>query len=224
MTRPALHDAGRSWTAGELDRAVDSTRRLLVGTRVLATLLDNGAPFVALDEAALAEGLVHVPLPLFFTPAQLQHTLSAAGVDTLFVAPPLAARWPALRWQPVEVAGATVMCARLPAATVAWPAGTAKVTFTSGSTGTPKGVCLTAEAMQQVAAGLEQAMAPLGIERHLGALPHAVLLENIAGLMAPRRDAARCPAAPSPARARQPPAASPRRSGTRPWECPCCRW
>ena len=187
MTRPALDDAGRSWTAGELGGAVDSARRLLVGTRVLATLLDNGAPFVALDEAALAEGLVHVPLPLFFTPAQLQHTLSAAGVDTLFVAPPLAARWPSLRWQRVEVAGATVMCARLPAASVAWPAGTAKVTFTSGSTGTPKGVCLTAEAMQRVAAGLEQALAPLGIERHLGALPYAVLLENIAGLMAPRR-------------------------------------
>jgi long-chain acyl-CoA synthetase len=37
-----------------------------------------------------------------------------------------------------------------------------------------------------VADGLIAAMAPLGITRHLNALPFAVLLENIAGLMAPR--------------------------------------
>jgi long-chain acyl-CoA synthetase len=37
-----------------------------------------------------------------------------------------------------------------------------------------------------VARSLVEAMAPLGIERHLNALPFAVLLENVAGLMAPR--------------------------------------
>lgn len=135
-------------------------------TRVLATMLDNGPDFIALDEAAAAEGVVHVPLPLFFTPAQRLHALQAAGVDTL-VTP-----------QGVE---------RLPFAPMAMPAGTAKVTFTSGTTGTPKGVCLSATAMDAVADGLVAAMAPLGITRHLNALPFAVLLENIAGLLAPRR-------------------------------------
>ena len=76
--------------------------------------------------------------------------------------------------------------ARLPSVPVTLPAGTAKITFTSGSTGAPKGVCLSAGAMQRVARGLVEAMAPLGITRHLNALPFAVLLENIAGLMAPR--------------------------------------
>jgi long-chain acyl-CoA synthetase len=136
-------------------------------TRVLATLLDNGPPFIALDEAAAAEGVVHVPLPLFFTPAQRLHALQAAGADTL-VTP-----------QGVE---------RLPFAAVPLPAGTAKITFTSGTTGAPKGVCLSAAAMDAVADGLIEAMAPLGIRRHLNALPFAVLLENIAGLLAPRRD------------------------------------
>jgi len=135
-------------------------------TRVLATLLDNGPDFVALDEAAAAEGVVHVPLPLFFTPAQRLHALQAAGVDTVVTA------------QGVE---------RLPFAAVPLPAGTAKVTFTSGTTGTPKGVCLSTAAMDAVADGLIEAMAPLGITRHLNALPFAVLLENIAGLLAPRR-------------------------------------
>ncbi len=139
---------------------------LPAGTRVLATLLDNGADFIALDEAAAAEGVVHVPLPLFFTPAQCQHALQATGADTL-----------------VTPAGVE----RLPFAPVAMPAGTAKITFTSGTTGTPKGVCLSAAAMGAVADGLIAAMAPLGITRHLNALPFAVLLENIAGLLAPRR-------------------------------------
>lgn len=135
-------------------------------TRVLATLLDNGPDFIALDEAAAAAGIVHVPLPLFFTPPQRLHALQAAGADTL-VTP-----------QGVE---------RLPFAPVPLPAGTAKITFTSGTTGTPKGVCLSAAAMEAVADGLIAAMAPLDITRHLNALPFAVLLENIAGLLAPRR-------------------------------------
>lgn len=183
-----LDDGVLHWTAAGLQAAVADAAALLQasGTRVLATLLDNGAPFVALDEAALQAGVVHVPLPLFFTPEQMAHALRAAGVDTLVAAAPLARRWPTLPWLPASVAGETLALARLPAVPVALPAGTAKITFTSGSTGAPKGVCLTAGAMQRVAQGLVEAMAPLGITRHLNALPFAVLLENVAGLLAPR--------------------------------------
>jgi long-chain acyl-CoA synthetase len=70
------------------------------------------------------------------------------------------------------------------------PPGTVKITFTSGSTGAPKGVCLGAKALRRVTGGLVEALAPLGITRHLNALPYAVLLENIAGLMAPRAQGA----------------------------------
>lgn len=190
--RPALIDARRAWSAAELDAAVAEAGAALTagGARVLATVLDNGAAFVALDEAARAQSVVHVPLPLFFTPAQMQHALRAAGVDTLVVAAPLAARWPGLPWAPAAVAGETLMQARLPAVPAAMPAGTVKVTFTSGTTGSPKGVCLSGAALDAVTDGLIGAMAPLGIERHLNALPFAVLLENIAGLMAPRRHGA----------------------------------
>ncbi len=185
---PALDDGPRPWSAAELAAATADTATWLQGSgsRVLATLLDNGAPFVVLDEAALLAGVVHVPLPLFFTAEQMQHALRAAGVDTLVAAAPLARQWPALPWTPTQVAGAELAVARLPALPVALPPGTAKITFTSGSTGAPKGVCLSAAALQRVAQGLVEAMAPLGITRHLNALPFAVLLENIAGLMAPR--------------------------------------
>ncbi len=186
--RAVLEDDRQAWSAATLQAAVDDAAQRLngEGTQVLATLLDNSAAFVALDEAAPLAGAVHVPLPSFFTPAQMQHALQSAGVDTLIAAPALASRWAQLPWVETVVAGETLALARMPAAPVALPAGTTKITFTSGSTGAPKGVCLTAAAMQAVARGLVDAMAPLGIERHLNALPFAVLLENIAGLMAPR--------------------------------------
>jgi len=186
--RPALEDGRRAWSVAQLDAAVAAASAMLsaAGTQVLATVLDNAAAFVALDEAALQLGIVHVPLPPFFSAAQRQHALQAAGVDTLLVAPPLPAAWPTPDWQPVCVAGELLLQARLPAARAVMPAHTAKISFTSGTTGTPKGVCLSAAALQQITRALVEAMAPLHIERHLNALPFAVLLENIAGLMAPR--------------------------------------
>ena len=137
--RPALDDGRRSWHADELRSAVDEAARWLrdSGTRVLATVLDNTPAFVALDEAALLAAVVHVPLPLFFTAAQMQHALQAAGVDTLVAAAPLAARGPGLDWKPLALAGEDLLAVRLPAAPVALPAGPVKIPFTSGTTGSP---------------------------------------------------------------------------------------
>lgn len=166
------------------------------GTRVLATLLDNGLPWLLADLAAAEAGLVHVPLPLFFSPAQVQHALAAAGVDSLLLPPALTSRFPQLTAQALTLDGQDLALLRLPARPPALPAGTAKITFTSGTTGAPKGVCLGAEGMRRVAAGLVQALEPLAVSRHLCALPLAVLLENIAGLMAPLLRGATCIAPP----------------------------
>ena len=188
----ALHDGRRDWTTSELGAAVQAARSWLQdqGTQVLATLLDNSCAFVVIDEAAAGAGLVHVPLPPFFTPAQIQHALQTAGVDTLIVPAATAVAWPALPWQTITIAEQALRCARLPAKGLAMPRGTAKITYTSGSTGAPKGVCLRQSAMERVADGVVQVLGPLGITRHLSALPFAVLLENVAGLMAARRQGA----------------------------------
>lgn len=190
----ALDDGERTWQRDALQAEVDALRDRLVAqrTRVLATLMDNGAAWVVADLAAAAADIVHVPLPVFFTPEQIGHALQAAGVDTVLTLPALAARWAGAPTEALTVAAQPLAMLRLPGTPVPMPAGTAKITFTSGTTGAPKGVCLSGEAMRRVAEGLVEAMAPLDIRRHLCALPFAVLLENISGLMAPLMRGATC--------------------------------
>lgn len=184
----ALDDGRQTLSYAELHAQTEAlaTQLHTQHTRVLATLMDNGPAWVVADQAATQAGVVHVPLPVFFTAAQVQHALRAAGVDTVLTTPALAAQWP-LPTTSVTVAGQSLAWLRLPASPVALPAGTAKITFTSGTTGAPKGVCLGTAGMARVADSLVEAMAPLDIRRHLCALPFAVLLENLAGVLAPLR-------------------------------------
>lgn len=193
-----LDDGHRAWTRAELDEAVSEFAQVLRQgrVRVLATLLDNSVAWVVADLAAARCGSVHVPLPAFFAPEQVTHALQATGADALLVNAETATRWPGAPQARHEVAADPVVLLRLPGVTVPMPEGTAKVTFTSGTTGTPRGVCLRAEAMDRVARGLVQAMAPLRIERHLCVLPFAVLLEDIAGLAASRTNGSTCVVAP----------------------------
>lgn len=191
---PALDDGRRCHSRQELDVETARLAAQLAGqgVRVLATLMDNSPAWVVADLAAAQANAVHVPLPVFFTAAQIAHALQAAGVDALLTSAGLAAQWPQAPSSACTVAGQPLVLVRLGGQAPAVPAGTAKITFTSGTTGAPKGVCLDGAAMRAVAGGLVEAMAPLGIRRHLCALPFAVLLENIAGLMAPLSHGATC--------------------------------
>ncbi|WP_318646697.1 AMP-binding protein [Variovorax sp. VRV01] len=191
----ALDGGERRLTFAELEAEADrlAERLRAEGTRVLATLMDNSPAWVVADLAAARAQAVHVPLPVFFAPGQIDHAVRAAGVDTVLTPPAFAARWPQGAASGLAVAGQPLSVVRLPvAAAPPMPAGTAKITFTSGTTGAPKGVCLGADAMRRVAEGLVEAMAPLDVRRHLCALPFAVLLENVAGVMAPLLRGATC--------------------------------
>jgi len=187
---PAIVGAGVTLTYDELANRVTEVAAALRGTgsRCIALLADNGIDWVVADLAALLTGITLIPLPPFFSEAQLTHLLAAAPVDTILTDNPdrlarLAAasdagRMPGsnlsmLRLQHVTPAGRTAV------------APVAKITFTSGSTGAPKGVCLAAVGIERTAQGLAEALGDLRIRTHLCVVPLAMLLENIAGVYAP---------------------------------------
>lgn len=180
--RPALRGEGEEISYARLLEAIAERRGVLeaVGARRVALALDNGPQWALWDLALLAGGQVCVPLPGFFSPTQQMHVLDSAGIDTLIVDPAAASATLFAGFVPV----APGILQRTPLQLPALPAGTAKITYTSGSTGQPKGVCLSAAAQLAVAHSVAQIGEGGAVERHLGVLPLATLLENIAGLYA----------------------------------------
>ena len=159
--------------------------------RVLGLLADNSPGWLAADLAAEQANIPLVPLPAFFTPAQMRHAADASGMDALVTDSPQAAR--ALGFDGHDAESGLY---RRDAAAVALPRGTTKITFTSGTTGTPKGVCLGAQQQLALARALEAATRALDLRRHLCLLPLAVLLENVAGARTALLAGAACVAPP----------------------------
>lgn len=161
--------------------------------RVAGLALDNGPAWAVIDLAAMETGTPLVPLPFFFSSAQLAHAIRDAGIDCLYTDQPqqfesLLADIGAIVAERNEcmIHGQQVTELRLQGiAPVALPAGTAKITYTSGTTGQPKGVCLGLEAMLQVAQALREATEARNTDKHVSLMPLSTLLENIAGLYVP---------------------------------------
>lgn len=171
-----LRDTERAMSVADvrirIDDLADRLSRLPPGP--IGSRLDNGIGWVLLDLALRRCSRAHVPLPPFFTEAQVAHALQVAvavavPVDTDRAEAPdrgLALRVLDHDPQPVHP-------------------GTGTVTYTSGSTGSPKGVCLDPSLPETVAESLAAAMAPIGARRHLCVLPLGVLLETVGGVYAP---------------------------------------
>ncbi|MGN5581030.1 AMP-binding protein [Stutzerimonas sp. Brlt_13] len=177
----ALGEGPRQLSYAELRHEVAARASQLqqLGVQRVALALDNGLEWALWDLALLRAGLICVPLPGFFSPAQQEHVLNHAGIDCLIGTPgALAER---CDFQSAE-AGLLLL---QPQTVAPVPAGTSKITYTSGTTGQPKGVCLDAEAQLAVAGSLWQVSLPCDVRQHLCVLPLATLLENIAGLYAP---------------------------------------
>lgn len=160
----ALISDNQSLTYHELHCEIKCRQAQLSVTTVLGLALDNGCDWILWDLAAVQAGIPCVPIPPFFTPAQVQHVIQSAGISHI-----------------VSAEGITETGAE-PSSGI--HSNTAKVTFTSGTTGDPKGVCLSQAGMEQVAQSLVSVLGSELAERHLSILPLAVLLENVAGVYA----------------------------------------
>jgi long-chain acyl-CoA synthetase len=196
--RAALTDGTRSITYGQLGPLVRSEAALLRETGGLrfGLLADNGCAWAVADLAVHHLHRVNVPLPAYFTPAQMRHAIDDAGVDTLITdrRAEILERWPEF-----SLAGTLPSCglsilqrAVDPAQRRAVAAGTTKITYTSGSTAEPKGVCLPGAALDRASRAMVHVTASLRLRRHLCLMPLPTLLENLAGIHAPLRSGATC--------------------------------
>ena len=188
--RTALSDGAREISYAALNAAVAelAAQMRAATTEAVALCLDNSPEWIMADLALLAARLPCVPLPAFFSAQQQAHALADAGVACLVTdrVEPCLAR---LRSGGLAAAAGAEFHVSGRGVGVAWigqasarplPAGTVKVTYTSGTTGHPQGVCLGEPALAAVVRSLVATCRLDQRDCHLGVLPLATLLENVA--------------------------------------------
>lgn len=177
-------------TAGELRRRCTRLANELHEQNIgcLALHADNGLNWLVVDLACQLASICLIPLPTFFSNAQLRSVLQSARPDAIICEDP--ALFKSLLREQVRAprgmvsGGHQLLLLQKKPVPKQLPPGTGKITFTSGSTGEPKGVCLSNEQIILQAKALSNAV---GIDRprHLCLLPLSTLLENLAGLYTP---------------------------------------
>jgi long-chain acyl-CoA synthetase len=186
----AFDDGTRRLNYGELRSEVASESNWL-RTRDLprcALLAENGCGWAIVDLSLLQLRVPNLPLPTFFTPAQMIHAIDDAGVDHVLTdrAADFIAVHPQFTLVAVSPHSGLALLQR-PRSTPARElrADIVKITYTSGSTGTPKGVTLSAATLLAVAESLGTAVRTAGVQRHLCLLPLSTLIENLTAIYVP---------------------------------------
>ncbi|MBA54205.1 MAG: AMP-dependent synthetase [Pseudomonadales bacterium] len=147
----------------------------------IALVGDNCLQWVMCDLALMGLPVRVVPIPTFFTSEQIDHVFEQADVDLVIGD---ASALQSYCDAPDIIHECDIGVSELAAPRVVVNQ-YEKVTFTSGSTGTPKGVRLSLEVLEHTAVAIADAMADVQVSSHLGVLPYATLLENVAGIYAP---------------------------------------
>jgi long-chain acyl-CoA synthetase len=192
----------------ELWRRAFFAENFAPGARI-GVLLPNGIDHVCADQAALALGLVTVPLHVIDNPGNLAYILADCGASALIV--DSLERWRALADHRAELpdlrcvvylkgesaadegiakaaapwwlAGAAVPAA--PDGRALDAAALASIVYTSGSTGRPKGVMLSHRNIVTDLAAIERAIRVHGDDVFLSFLPLSHTLERTAGYYLP---------------------------------------
>ena len=185
--REAISWGGASINYGELAATVGRVASRLAG-RVVGLLAHNGPTWIAVDLALQERGVCCVPLPPFFSDAQISHVIADAGIDLILTDHPARVETiTGLRSDSsLQIFGEKLHGYALPTSdATAALSGIAKVTYTSGTTGEPKGVCLRIETIGRVAYSLLEAARASERDRALCLLPLSTLLENIGAVYVP---------------------------------------
>jgi long-chain acyl-CoA synthetase len=171
---------------GKLPDLVSRTAAALPGQRI-GILMDNHPAWAVADLAVLLSRRVCVPLPTFFSDAQLRHAIQDACLDTVITDQPgRLADLPLTGQTTLTVAGQTLHVLELAGVKAAPLADdVVKVTYTSGTTSRPKGVCLTWSTLQAVVHSLVKASEARVTDHILALLPMSTLLENIGSVYVP---------------------------------------
>ncbi|WP_168843233.1 AMP-binding protein [Rhizobium sp. P40RR-XXII] len=174
-----------TWT--DLRNAVANYRKkLATNEKILGLLAPNGCEYVVALLAAAAEGKTLVPLPTFFSDAQLSKIIGDASINRILVTEEIVQRATRL--------GAPHSVVNLDTADCTWSAPVESfetIIYTSGSGGQPKGVRHTSIQIEAVVQSLGAASAATAEDRYLSLLPLPMLLETICAVFLPLFSGAR---------------------------------
>lgn len=140
----------------------------------------NGLDWVIAQLACALAGKIVVPLPTFFSPAQLGHVVRDASVDLILVTKQTTAV-AAQSGVPTHMIDIDQTGAGLSDV----PDGFGQIIYTSGSTGQPKGVRHQSGQIAWSAAALAAATGATAEDTYLSVLPLPLLLETICSIFIP---------------------------------------
>ncbi|MGX9984615.1 AMP-binding protein [Methylobacterium fujisawaense] len=178
---PAFADDGAALShAAVAARVAALAATLAPEHRTLGLLAPNGIAWAIAQLACACAGRTLVPLPTFFSMAQLAHVVRDASIDCILAAPALIER--------VSGCGVDVQSLDISATAELLPEAAgrfAQVIYTSGSTGAPKGVRHGARQMGWMARSLAKAVEASPEDLYLSVLPLPLLLETLCAVLVP---------------------------------------
>ncbi len=146
--------------------------------RRIGLLAANGTDSIVCDLALSFAGKEVVPLPEFFSDAQLSHIIQTARLTDAVTDTRSVERTRRLGLVVHQLSAAAVPDI-MPADQAS------RIIFTSGTTGKPKGVCLSGIQLLASVHALADATLASAEDRYLSVLPNSLLLEQIAGIYLP---------------------------------------
>lgn len=172
-----LSSAGTISYAQLIDRVRGHSQWARPLPRRVGLLFSKGPEQILADLALSFAGKELVPLPDFFSDAQIRHIIHTTELSEIVADPQNIER--AARLGVKVHTLATALPNHGPADD------TSRIIFTSGTTGKPKGVCLRGTQVLASVAALAEASGAASSDRYLSVLPSALLLEQIAGTYLP---------------------------------------